>query len=84
MSFIIIETIERSENGVATEAVSKQVSREYYANVLSSKAFFSALGSERHYRENTPAGYRVTRIVSSCGDLKTRRTYQFIKEQETK
>ena len=63
---------------VKTEKEEKEISQEYYNNIVNAKNFKKNLGGyERHEKSNTYIGYIVTRINSISPDKKDKSLYEF-------
>jgi len=57
----------------------KEISEEYYNNIVSAKSFFKSLGgSENHKKTYTKRGYKVTKITSKRPDRIVKVVYEFI------
>ena len=56
----------------------KEITQEYYNNVVNAKNFMKNLGGyERHEKSYTSIGYIVTRINSISPDKKDKSVYEF-------
>ena len=63
---------------VETDKEEKEITEEYYNNIVNAKNFMKNLGGyERHEKSYTYIGYIVTRINSISPDKKDKSLYEF-------
>ena len=63
---------------VETSKEEKEITEEYYNNIVNAKNFMKNLGGyERHEKNYTYIGYIVTRINSISPDKKDKSLYEF-------
>ena len=63
---------------VETEKEEKEITEEWYNNIVNAKNFMKNLGGyERHEKSYTRIGYIVTRINSISPDRKNKSLYRF-------
>ena len=63
---------------VETNKEEREITQEYYNNVVNAKNFMKNLGGyERHEKNYTYIGYIVTRISSISPDKKDKSLYEF-------
>ena len=63
---------------VETNKEEREITQEYYNNVVNAKNFMRNLGGyERHEKNYTEIGYVVTRISSISPDKKDKSLYEF-------
>ena len=61
-----------------TSKEEKEITEEYYNNIVNAKSFMQNLGGyERHEKNYTYIGYIVTRINSISPDKKDKSLYEF-------
>ena len=79
-SMVMVETKFKKVGSkwVETDKEEKEITEEYYNNIVNAKNFMKNLGGyERHEKSYTYIGYIVTRINSISPDRKNKLLYRF-------
>ena len=79
-SMVMVETKFKKVGSkwVETDKEEKEITEEYYNNIVNAKNFMKNLGGyERHEKSYTYIGYIVTRINSISPDRKDKSLYEF-------
>ena len=79
-SMVMVETKFKKVGSkwVETDNEEKEITDEYYNNIVNAKNFMKNLGGyERHEKSYTYIGYIVTRINSISPDKKDKSLYEF-------